>query len=119
MARTKLELNPEKKATMIRLLAEAIDKNTKDEHEVYEFIHALEDGFGFLSDQRWGLDSNTLAITRYIEDDLKKSAWLKSFQEMSEIASGAMIVANQSWEGIQVILSMDEELKAISETYGG
>lgn len=119
MARKELELNPEKKATMIRLLAEAIDKNTKDEHEVYELIHALEDGFGFLSDQRWRLGSSTLAVTRYIEDDLKKSAWLKSFQEMSEIASEVMIVANQSWEGIQVILSMDEELKAISETYGG
>jgi hypothetical protein len=30
-----------------------------------------------------------------------------------------MIVTNQSWEGIKVICSMDEELKAISETYGG
>jgi hypothetical protein len=118
MARTELKLNPEKKATMIRLLAEAIDKNTKDEHEVYQLIHALDEGFGFLSDQRWGLSSNTLAITRYIEDDLKKSAWLKSFQEMSEIASVAMIVANQSWEGIQVILSMDKEMKAISKIYG-
>lgn len=119
---TTLKLHPEKKATMIKLLAEAIDKNTKDEHEVYEVIHSLENGFNFLSDQRWAHDSNILQIARYIEDDLKKknqSAWLDQFQEMADTASEAMIVSNQCWEGIKIICSMEEEMKAISEVYGG
>lgn len=116
--KTELKSNPEKKDAMIKLIAEAIDKNTKDEHEVYLFIKALEDTNSFLSDQRWQLSENFLSITRYIEDDLKKSAWLKSFEEMSEIASGAMIVSNQCCEGIQIICDMSEEFKAVSECYG-
>jgi len=122
MARKELESNPEKKATMIRLLAEAIDKNTKDEHEVYELIHALEDGFSFLSDQRWAHSSDILQIARYIETDLKKKnqgVWLDQFQQMANTASEAMIVSNQSWEGIKIICSMKEEMDAITEIYGG
>ena len=120
--KTELPLNPEKKAEMIRMLAEAIDKNTKDEHEVYELIHALEDGFSFLSDQRWAHSSDILQIARYIETDLKKKnqgVWLDQFQQMANTASEAMIVSNQSWEGIKIICSMKEEMEAITEIYGG
>jgi len=116
--KTKLKSNPEKKAKMIKMLAEAIDKNTDDEHEVYQFVHALKNGFDFLSDSRWCLRSDSLTIIRYIEDELKRSAWLKSFQEISETASEALLIANQNYEGIEVVCSMSEDFEAISETYG-
>jgi len=120
--KTKLKSNPEKKAEMIRMLGAAIDKHTEDEHDLYNVIHAVTHVFEFIGDQRWELESDIMIKARYIEDDLKKKnqgVWLDEFIKMANIASEAMIISNQSWEGIQVILSMDEELNAISETYGG
>jgi hypothetical protein len=116
-----LKSDPEKKAEMIKAFAEALDKNTASHHEVWQVLHALQECFKFMVDQRWEHDPNIMSIARYIEDVLIKKnqgIWLDQFTKMADSASETMIISNQCCEGVYIIRRMEEEIEAIEELYG-
>jgi hypothetical protein len=116
-----LKSDPKKKATMIKMIAEAIDKNTKDEHEVFQVVRALRNVSCFISDQRWELEGDIGYIIHRLEDDIRtkgSGAFLEEFRKMTEIALEVVMISNQDQEGINILEEMTDDLKAVSTEYG-
>lgn len=66
----KTEKTPaEEKAEIIKLFAEAINKNTTTAHQVWSIIHVLQDAGEFMEDKRYQFRTEKITPEEYLAEE--------------------------------------------------
>lgn len=106
----------ELKAEVLSAFMESLDKHTKDRHDLYYVLDTINMCFRFMSDQRFKYDPSVMNDCRTIHKYLEKhvSHQVSTFDSLAESAVEVMIISNQRFEGIDILGSMDEDIKAFA-----
>jgi len=118
----------EEKATIIKLFAEAIERNTTNAHQVWCIIHAMQDACDFMEDKRYKYRTELPSFIRDIRECLvknldhaenKENALVSYFDDISDELLEVILLAGANAEGLILInnKSLRDELHGISDEY--
>lgn len=114
-----LKSNPEKKAEIIKLFAEVIDKNTTSQHDVWCLIHVLQDACEFMNDKRYKYISDLPLSIRFMREKLRDGSEKILYDDITDDIQQAIMIAGANAEGLIVVnsSSMCEDLHDISDEF--
>jgi len=110
----------EHKSTMISAIAEALDNNTNSLHDVWCFLHALQNGLDFMDDKRYKYRSDLSMSLRHLRESFNNNdSEQMLFDDLTDDIQEVIMLAGANAEGLLLANSkgMRAELDSIIETY--